>query len=167
MIKKSLINQPKKEGIIKVKSSYIYFCSEERKNISTENLNLTKKEIISELGSRWKKIKDENGEKLKYYTNLSVLDKERCIKENNEEDILIDINSKNVKSKKVKPDIDSTKTVINGYINYCKNKRNNLKNDNPGLSPIEITRLLGANWKSLSPDEKETYRNVKKEEQKE
>lgn len=45
-------------------SSYMLFCQEERENVKKENPDLKAKEILSELGKRWKGLDDD--EKKKY-----------------------------------------------------------------------------------------------------
>lgn len=46
------------------------------------------------------------------------------------------------------------KTKVNGYINFAKVKRSEVKAENPSLSPQDVTRELGRLWKLLSDEEK-------------
>jgi len=79
-----------KSDIKKNKSSYMFFCIEERENMKEENLQLSHKEIIKELGNRWNKIK-ENPDNIKKYTKLAENDKKRYENEkNNKEEVLIE-----------------------------------------------------------------------------
>ena len=49
------------------------------------------------------------------------------------------------------------KKSYSGYILYCQEERNNVKERNPGLNPAQITSALGAQWKALDSDEKAEY----------
>lgn len=48
----------------------------------------------------------------------------------------------------------SKKTKVNGYINFAKAKRSEVKAANPSLSPQDVSRELGKLWKALSDSEK-------------
>ena len=49
------------------------------------------------------------------------------------------------------------KKSYSGYILYCQEERNNIKERNPHLNPAQITSALGAQWKALDADEKAEY----------
>jgi hypothetical protein len=49
------------------------------------------------------------------------------------------------------------KKSYSGYILYCQEQRNNVKERNPHLNPAQITSALGAQWKALDVDEKAEY----------
>ena len=49
------------------------------------------------------------------------------------------------------------KKSYSGYILYCQEERNNIKERNPQLNPAQITSALGAQWKALEADEKAEY----------
>jgi hypothetical protein len=68
------VKRVKQEGEpSKPKSPYILFCIDERVNINSENAakdeasRLKNKEIIAELGSRWKSLKESDPSRLEYY----------------------------------------------------------------------------------------------------
>ena len=68
--------------IKKNKSSYMFFCAENRQVVKDECPELNNKQIITELGARWKKLKESgDSEKLKHYETLAAQDKERYAKE--------------------------------------------------------------------------------------
>ena len=74
---KSDMGKPKKNkkddgGIKKNKSAYIFFCEEQRQVIKSENPEMKAKEIMSELGKRWKELDDKEK-----YKELAEKDKER------------------------------------------------------------------------------------------
>ena len=49
------------------------------------------------------------------------------------------------------------KKSYSGYILYCQEERNNIKERNPELNPAQVTSALGAQWKALDADEKAEY----------
>ena len=50
----------------------------------------------------------------------------------------------------------------NGYILYCLEKRKELRVLHPDLPNIEISRMLGDNWKSLDESERRPYKEKAK-----
>jgi hypothetical protein len=185
--KSSTVKKIQKEGPVKNKSSYMFFCADERKTINAENTGLNNKEILVELGARWKVLKEENSERYQSYVKIAEEDKQRYINEKGQvqnkgnddvesdssEDDEKDVNKgKKTKTEK-KPKKDKKdkkeengdedkkpKTKINGYINFCKLKRAEFKKKYSNLQPKDITRELGAAWKGLNDSEKEGYKLV-------
>ena len=159
------VNGPKKN-----KSAYMFFCAEGRLEIKAENSDLDNKGIVVELGARWNKLKESNGDKLKYYNDLAEEDKKRYLKEkesyvkdddHEEVEGEEEVKDKDKKKKKQSSASDEPKkkTKINGYINFCTINREQYKSENPELLPKDITRKLSEGWKSLSEEEKEKYKN--------
>ena len=58
-----------------VKSGYMFYCAEIRSVVKEENPEMKPKEIMSEMGRRWKEIKDTD--EAKKYLKLAEEDKER------------------------------------------------------------------------------------------
>lgn len=136
----------------KNKSSYMFFCIDERMKVKSDNSTLNNKEILSELGKRWKKLKEENINIFKYYEKLASDDKERYLNEKN--------NPSEINTYKIEEDfeVDNEEDVkINGYVNYCKKNRQFIKDKNKELSPKEVTNKLSENWKNLTNEEKKEY----------
>jgi hypothetical protein len=157
-----------KTGPKKNKSSYMFFCVDEREKIKQERSELNNKEIVVELGARWKTLKESDQDRLKYYEKLATEDKERYSRE---KDSNVESGGSKVEVKKtkktkkqsddtedVKPD-EQKKTKVNGYINFCKENRELVKKNNPKISPKDITKELSVLWKNLSDSEKEEYKN--------
>lgn len=174
-LKKSTKSEKKiNDGPKKNKSSYMFFCADERENIKKDNPDLSNKEIIVEMGVRWKLLKETEPELLKKYEDLAAEDKERFLKEKRKSiDNSLEEKSepKSKKTKKVvikedNSDEDSVKedkvkkTKVNGYINFCKATRETVKTQYPSLSPKEVTTELGRLWKELTNEEKESWKNV-------
>ena len=72
--KQKIEGEPKKN-----KSSYMFFCLDERQNIKTEKPDLANKEIIVELAARWRKLQE----------NKHVLEEEEDERRNEEQDEMI------------------------------------------------------------------------------
>ena len=63
-----------------------------------------------------------------------------------------------VKSKKTPKD-DHVKRPLNCFMLYSKIVRPKIRKDNPGKTQNEISSILGKQWKTLSPSEKEKYKD--------
>jgi len=68
--------QPKKS-----KSSWLFFCDEERKKLKDEEDAPKGKEVLSELASRWKVLKENGGKKYEKFEDMAKKDKERYLQE--------------------------------------------------------------------------------------
>ena len=132
------------------KSSYIFFCVDNREKIKKNNPEMSAKDIIKELGRVWRDTSDEKKQK---YIKLSEDDKERYSGEISEyvppENFA---NDKKKKDKRVGP-----KRSLTSYIFFCKEKRAFLKEKQPNLSTKDITSELGKKWKALSDEQKTPY----------
>ena len=169
-----------KTGPKKNKSSYMFFCEEERKTVKEELPDLSNKDILTELGARWKKLKEENSERVKQYEELAAKDKERYLAEKESKSVDEDVTEEEVeeKPKKVGAKKKTTKkekkadesseedsdekpkkvVKVNSYINFCKETRASVKEEFPDLAPKEITKKLAEKWKELSDEEKEKFK---------
>jgi hypothetical protein len=70
-----------KEGPKKNQSSYLHFCAEEREKIKSEGNNVSNKDMLAEMGKRWKKLAETDPERLKRHEEEARLDKERYLSE--------------------------------------------------------------------------------------
>ncbi|KAL7720019.1 HMG box domain-containing protein [Entamoeba marina] len=50
------------------------------------------------------------------------------------------------------------RTNKNPYVRYCKEKREEMKEKNPSLKPIEINKKLSEQWGALTEEQKSAYR---------
>ena len=78
---KRIKNVMRESKIKRPRSSYIFYCQENRQKITEENKNATPKEIMSILGAKWKELGDLEKEK---YIEMWKNDKKRYEKEINE-----------------------------------------------------------------------------------
>jgi hypothetical protein len=148
-------NEPKKN-----KSSYMFFCTDERIIIKNDqSISLNNKEILTELGLRWKKLKEEDSDKVKYYEKLAKDDKIRYESEKSSSVLVAEKQVLVEEDNKIEQDTKKQKKiVINRYINFCKKNRDVLKQKNKELSPKDITKKLAEEWKLLNEDEKQKYK---------
>jgi hypothetical protein len=147
--KKTKVDGPKKN-----KSSYLFFCDDERQVIKKQNLGLSNKEIISELANRWGLIK-ENPKMIEKYTLLAKEDKERYDSEVRNH---IPTENTDVKIKKEKSDIKKNKS---SYLFFCDEERLKIKKENLDLSNKEIISELANRWKNIKDDPKKIEKFVK------
>ena len=154
-------SKKEKSSIKKNKSSYLFFCDDERDVIKKENLGLTNKQIISELATRWGLLKDYP-DKVEKYTLRAKEDKERYQSEikNISVDENIEENVK-TKSKKTKKEKSSIKKNKSSYLFFCDEERLKIKKEKLELSNKEIICELANRWKNVKDDPKKIEKFVK------
>jgi hypothetical protein len=133
------------------KSSYIFYCIENRQKIQTKNPNMSAKDIIKELGSSWRTLTDTQKDK---YIKLADGDKQRYTGEISE----YTPSDKFLSSKKVKS--TGPKRGLTAYIFFCNEQRNVVKESNPKLSNKELTSELGKKWNLLTDEQKKPYASL-------
>jgi len=168
-----------KNGPKRGRSGYIFFCTERRPIIKEEESDLDTKEITSRLGAIWKSL---SGEEKSPYEKLAEEDKKRYKKEklnwsNNSESStqksddtkskkVKKSSKKNTKSKKVKKSskkntkskkVKKSSKKKSGYVLFCQEERDNVKETNPDYSAQEVTKELGELWASFSKEEQNEY----------
>ena len=62
--------------------------------------------------------------------------------------------SKGKKRKRAR-DMNAPKQPLTGYVRFLNDRREKIRADNPALSFSEITKLLGAEWSKLAPEDKQ------------
>ena len=132
----------KQEGAPKgIRSAYIFFCMDARAKIKEENPEIKSKEIMVEMGSRWKSLKEDNPKKFERYQEMAREDKERFSKE--KEEFSPNENKSTVEKKK-------TKKAKSAYLFFCEKMREDVKGH--GYAGKEIMQELGRRWKELKED---------------
>lgn len=79
------------------------------------------------------------------------------------DDIKDDIKKFDKNSTKQKKDPDAPKRAKNPYICFSTEKRHLIQEENPDMSPIEVTQKIAELWRELSDDEKDEYRKMSQE----
>ena len=136
------------------KSSYIFFCMDNRASVKADNPEMKAKDIIKELGTLWRNLSEEDKAP---YIEQSKKDKLRYEKEIKDY-IAPDIDQ----TQKQKKKFSGPKRSLTSYIYYCKEHREKIKEQNPDMSPKEITSLLGKQWRSLDEKGKKPYNKLAK-----
>jgi hypothetical protein len=70
------------------------------------------------------------------------------------------------KEKKEKKDPDAPKAAVNSFILFCRDNRQDIKNENPEMKATEITKKLGEMWKALDDEDKKEYQEKANEDKK-
>ena len=71
-----------REGPKKNQSAYLHFCAEERQNIKNdESSTISSKEILSEMGKRWKNLQESDPERYQKHVDEATKDKDRYARE--------------------------------------------------------------------------------------
>lgn len=124
-----------KKSVKRGKSAYNFFCSENRNQVKEENPDSDAKEITAILGQMWKELKEEKGEEYEKYMDMQKEEKERV-----------------ANSSEVEVDKNKVKRVT-AYSIYCQNNRDDVRAENPELTPTEVNKKLSEMWKELKDDE--------------
>jgi len=145
--------KPRKKRAKKAKNApknasgpYIFFCKEEREAIKEEMPNLTAKEIMTELGKRWKDIKDTK--KAEKYKKMAEEDKVRYAEEMKTY-VPSEEEEEKTRKPRAKKDKNAPKNVRSAYMFYCEKNRDAIKKKNPELKGKEITAKLAEEWKKI------------------
>lgn len=127
----------KNKGPKKPRSSYNFFCSEQRSALKEQNPKATSGELQTLLGASWRKL-DEEGKKK--YQELATKDKERFKSESEESSS----DSEGEPAPKTKP---KTKKPKSAYMIFCDEKREEVKKNHPDLDFGGLSKELGRLWK--------------------
>lgn len=147
----------KYKGPKKPSSAYMYFSQNMRSQVLEENPNITFGQIGKEIGRRWAELEDDD--KIEF-EDKSEADKQRYKRESEEyqrthprEEEPVEDKS----NKKRKKDPNEPKRPLNAYMLFSQANRDEIKEENPTASIGEIAKILGQEWKELSPEDKEPY----------
>jgi len=138
------------------KSSYIFFCVENREKVKTAHPDMEAKDIIKELGRVWRT--ETSAKDKERYTKMSVEDKERYEEESKDYVPPPGMASSGAKKKRTGP-----KRGLTAYIFFCKDQREVLKTEKPDLQTKDVTSELGLRWRALSEKDKKPYAKLAKE----
>jgi len=160
--KKKAAGEPKKG-----KSAYLFFCADERIKLKEDQPKMEAKDVLAELGARWKLFKEKNPEGVKKYEKIASEDKERYENEMKnylpaEENEVAD-DKKKTKKKKATGEPKKGKSA---YIFFCAEERPLLKEENPEMPAKEVLVELGARWKALADKDKKKYNDLAAEDKK-
>ena len=165
------------------KSSYLFFCMEERAKIKEEMGEDAKAtEVTAALGVAWGELKESKKKadvsKMEKLTKMAEDDKTRYLAEmslaaekegsNTEESSLsnedvVEEYAAPVKPKTVKGTTKGVKDENvpkkkNGYTTFCQENRESVKTENPELNGTDITKKLSQMWKALSEEKRAEWK---------
>ena len=149
----------KSSGLSKNKSAYIFFCVEERAEISKKNPELSSKEITKILAKNWGELKENDDDRMTKLQEKALKDKERYTKEKSDSENEKSDGEGNAEPKK--------KKKMSSYILFCKEERATIKAEFPEYNSKEIISELGRRWSELkaSNSDKIAYYEQKIKEQ--
>ena len=175
------------------KSAYIFFCAAMRPQVKEELGEEGKSSIMSELGKRWKELKEDEdrADELAEYTKMAADDKARCENDKavdqpsdqpsekpkkktkakvlDEQEVSADEKETAKKKTKTVPKKEETEKASpkkkSGYIYFCKHNREGIKTDNPGMSAQDVTRTLARLWKELTKEEQKEWNDSASDEE--
>ena len=143
------------------KPAYAFFCSEMRPQIKEENPEMSAKEIMKELGKRWKEAKESDTSK---WDELAKQDKAFSdMEEDTEPETETEIETEKSPTPKKSTGKKSTGKKKRVYAaalwkNTCKDSIA----EETGKSGSELIKELAKRWKALSNDEREEWREKAK-----
>lgn len=160
-----------RSGPSRPRSSYLFFSSAIRPVVKEEMPELSGKEIMSEIGRRWKALSDKDK---KPYTKLYDEDKIRYEREceqvkaneandddGNDEEETTTSSKKKTKSKKSKTKSKSKKSTTvektPGYAVFVDEQSEELQEAHPKWKSKKLTSELNKAWLALSDEERNAY----------
>ena len=144
---------PKKPG-----SAYILWCNKHREEVK-EDSGVTGRELMKELGTRWKALSDKEKKPYeKEFKKAQEAFKEAKAAYDEEHPKSDEDSESEGKKEKRKADPNMPKQALSGYMLYCKDRR--------AESEEKIgTKELGAEWKALSSEEQDEWKEKARPEQ--
>ena len=143
------------------RSAYIFFCGETREEVKKELGDVKPQQVMSQLGARWKELKESTQRKDKAliakYTKMAEEDKKRAEEELStyipptDEELLANKPKRGRPSSTKKS--DKPKRARSNYIFFCGENRQKLKDEYPDEDGKWITKMLSEMWLDLKEDE--------------
>lgn len=156
------LEQPKKKAKkdknapTRARSAFIFFGSDIRDKIKSENADLSFAEVNKQIGERWKLLSSEEKEK---YERMAATDKTRYKKEMASYTPPGE-SASGGKKKKEKKDPNAPKKAATSFFIFSNEMRPKLKKENPDIKFTDVGRKLGELFRGLSAEEKEKYEKL-------
>eukprot|EP00978_Attheya_sp_CCMP212_P018909 scaffold52289_cov51-Attheya_sp.AAC.4 len=144
--------------------SFMFFSSAKRADIKAENPDATFGQMGKLVGEAFKSLSEEDR---KEWDDKAKIDKERYTEEmkNYEapaDDSDDDGSEDEASTKKAKKDPNAPKRAMTSYMYFMQAKRAEIKKNNPDATFGEIAKLVGAEFKKLTDEEKEEWEEKSK-----
>lgn len=157
-------NAPKKPM-----SAFMFFCREHNEHVRSANPTVYPTGIAKILTAMWKELSYQEQAP---YRRMFQQDAERYTRDmstyrprpKSDDDSSSDHDDESSSDhdespkKSEKPDPNAPKKPLSGFMFFCRERREQVKKDNPTVLPGGIGKLLGNMWKQLSPPDQEPYR---------
>ena len=150
-------NKPKRG-----RAAYLFFCGKTREEVKADLGDVKPQQVMSELGNRWKELKESTQQKDKAliakYTKMAEEDKMRAETEMatyvppTDDELLANKPKRGRKPSPVKKS-DKPKRARTNYIFFCTENRQDLKDEYPEKDGKSITKILSEMWYELKEDE--------------
>lgn len=176
----------------KPRSAYIFFCEDMRETVKKENPDLSGKDILRELGARWKTLTAEDKEqyeeqnkkdKVRYENEKSALTSEDTKKDSKKKETKKEDRSakeepkkkekkeepkkkdekKKEEPKKKETKKKETKKESKGFLQYCDDMRAEVEDENPKWTEKQVDKELKKRWDELNDEDKQEYELVAEE----
>lgn len=147
--------------------AYMWFCQEHREKVKTDHPDMGAKEILSELGRRWKALTDDDKVQ---YNEIAKEDKERYEREKEvflKTHLSIYMDDQDSKAgKRKKKDPNAPKRPRSAYILFVNDYRPKVVEEtkDEGIKQTEIMSRVAKLWKAATQDVKEKYYLLAQEE---
>jgi hypothetical protein len=158
---KTVRSKKPKDAPKNAKSAYMFFCADERVRIKDSGEEVPPKEVMALLAARWAEFKKAVDLKKKVavkemvrLTELATDDKARYESEK-ESYVPSDTSDSDGKKSRSKKDPNAPKGALSAYMFFCKDKRAELKDEQPDLAPKDVMAALGVAWAELKNDDEE------------
>lgn len=158
---------PTKLGPKKPSTSYFLYMADVREKAKAENPEASTTQLSIMLGQRWRELP---AEEKKVYEQRAAKDKERYKKEDAiwrrdhpEEVAQVEAEKagkRKDKKKRGQREEGAPKRALTAYIFFTNKHREETKKANPEASITDLSKLMGAKWKSLTDAEKEPYQKM-------
>ncbi|XP_023746111.1 high mobility group B protein 6 [Lactuca sativa] len=122
-----------------------------------EKMTLEKQQAEDLLKLKEQELESHNREQEKVKMELKKLKKLKEFKPTMTLPVLHSLKDKDQVKKKKKKGCTDTKKPATPYIMWCKDHWTEVKKENPEAEFSEVANILGAKWKTLTPEEKKPY----------
>jgi len=132
-------------------TAFMYFAKANRAKVKEANPEADFGTLGRLVGEAWRKLNDE--QKIPYQEQ-SKADKERYAHEIETVDPAL-LNK--ATRKKVKANFGQPKRPLSSYMFFSRDHRAIVQKENPEAKFAQVGKILGAKWKSMSPEDKKPY----------
>lgn len=122
-----------------------------------QKMTLEKQQAEEQLKLKEQELESHNREQEKVKMELKKLQKLKEFKPTMTLPLLHSLKEKDQVKKKKKKGCTDTKKPATPYIMWCKDHWTEVKNENPEAEFSEVANILGAKWKTLTPEDKKPY----------